>query len=77
MAYKIKNKKKADFIKQNFMLIPTNEGQEINYIEDFRGTFKQAKQRAKLMKIKLQNAMPQGTIDVKILDSEARDVGAI
>ena len=51
---------------EKWMLIPENEGQELNYIEDFRGTSFDARLRAKAMKRGLQRILKQGSIDVKV-----------
>jgi hypothetical protein len=71
MAYKIpklKLKRKLWFIQ------PTNEGQELNYSEDFKGTLTEAKARGYIMKVKLQKALPKGEIGFEVLNKEAKTI---
>lgn len=43
-------------------IIPTNEGQELGYVERFKGTEAQLRGRMESMYAQLQRAMPQATI---------------
>jgi hypothetical protein len=54
-----------------YFVIPYNEGQELNYIEDFNGNTAQAKIRAKRMAIDLKNALPQATITVEVQNAKS------
>jgi hypothetical protein len=69
MKFKIK--------KERFIIEPTNEGQNLNYSETFKGDYEQARKRAEIMKTKLKKALPQGEIGVNILNEEAENVGSI
>jgi len=59
---------------KNFMIVPHNEGQELNYIEDYSGNLSGAVQRATNMLVALKAALRQGTISVEVLDSNAKKV---
>jgi hypothetical protein len=51
-----------------YFIKPMNEGQELNYIEKYEGTYKNAKKRANEIRINLQKTLKEGTIDVEIED---------
>jgi hypothetical protein len=54
-----------------YFVIPYNEGQELNYIEDFNGDVAQAKTRAEKMAIDLKRALPQATITVEVKNANS------
>lgn len=47
---------------KSYNIVPTNEGQDLNYIESFNGTLAEVKKKAREMKRCLQNIMTKGTI---------------
>jgi len=49
-----------------YFIQPYNEGQELNYVETFKGTLKQAKMRAKTMERILKRILKQGIITVDV-----------
>jgi len=51
---------------EKYFIIPTNEGQDLNYMEDFQGTMVEARKRAFVMRRALRRILKQGTIDVRI-----------
>lgn len=53
-----------------FYIVPMNEGQELNYIEDYKGTLKYAKKIADLMAKQLQRILTKGTITVEVQDAD-------
>jgi hypothetical protein len=55
---------------RRFLITPQNEGQELNYIEEFMGTPRNAKWRAKTIADGLQMILRQGDISVKVEDSK-------
>jgi len=55
-------------------LNPTNEGQDLNYVETHRGNFNTAQIRAEQMKRQLIKAMPQGSIRVSIQDQSGNEL---
>ena len=57
-----------------FFLQPRNEGQELNYIETFRGSQLNARRRAKVMRDALQKDLPQANISVSILDKKGEHI---
>jgi hypothetical protein len=52
--------------KQNWLIQPYNEGQELNYSEIFTGTYADAKKIAHIMEIRLKQALKYGTITVEV-----------
>jgi hypothetical protein len=55
-----------------YFIQPTNEGQELNYVETVYGTFKNIQKRAIRMQNSLQDVLSQGKISVQILDSRGK-----
>jgi hypothetical protein len=53
-----------------WLIIPENEGQELNYIEDFTGDASGAKNRAKYMADALQRILKDGEITVSVKNSK-------
>ena len=49
-----------------FYITPTNEGQDLNYMETYTGTFQGAKERAKTIALRLKPILTQGMIGCKI-----------
>jgi len=47
---------------KTFFILPTNEGQELNYMETYKGTLESAKKRAKKLAQGLQLILKEGTI---------------
>ena len=59
---------------ENFTILPLNEGQELNYVETFTGTFEEAKDRADDIKLRLQPILYEGTIQVKVLNMNGKEI---
>ena len=57
-----------------FFIMPTNEGQELNYTETYEGVFVSAKVRAKEIVDSLKPVMFQGSIGCKIEDHRGVEV---
>jgi dTDP-4-dehydrorhamnose reductase len=57
-------------MKTTWLIIPENEGQELNYIEDFVGDMTGAEKRAKYMADGLQRILKDGTITVSVKNSK-------
>jgi len=49
-----------------YFILPRNEGQELNYIETFKGNLVKATERAEKMQKDLKKALPQATITVEV-----------
>lgn len=58
----------------NYRIIPTNEGQPLNYSESFRATEKEARDKAQKIANNLQKILASATILVEIeeIDSERK-----
>ena len=58
-----------------YLIIPTNEGQDLNYCHTFRGrTLPEAETYARWMRNKLQETMSQGSIGVRIENRNGKEV---
>jgi hypothetical protein len=51
-----------------YLIQPTNEGQDLNYVETMIGEYEDARDRALELRKGLRKLLRQGEIDVEILD---------
>ena len=59
---------------KTYLIVPTNEGQELNYVHTFTGTMDQAKSKALYMTAKLQDVLIQGEIGCLIQDQSGKEL---
>lgn len=61
-----------------FFIIPTNEGQELNYVHNFQGlSLAEAFSFGRRMRDKLQDVLTQGSIGCIIQDEKAEEVALL
>ena len=58
--------------KNYYAIVPMNEGQDLNYIEDFKGNLSEAKARAYVMKHHLKKALIRGIVSIRVEDKEGK-----
>jgi hypothetical protein len=59
---------------RQYFIIPTNEGQELNYIHTFKGTLQQAKHKAEYITARLKDTFTQGSVGCIIQDQNAKEI---
>ena len=60
--------------KKLWFITPTNEGQELNYHEDFEGSLQQAKARGQMIANRLQIILKDGQIGASIENKDGKEV---
>lgn len=58
----------------NFTIVPTNEGQDLNYSRPVKDTFEQARGLAVEMAVKLEKALPGASIGYRIEDANGQTI---
>jgi len=62
---------------RHWLLKPTNEGQEMNYVESFKGSRNEATVRARDIVEDLRPILVQGRVGCLICDSSGKEVGLL
>jgi hypothetical protein len=57
-----------------YWIIPTNEGQELGYIETFKGSIKAAELRARDVVRGLKPVLKQGTVGCVVQDTAGNEI---
>lgn len=60
--------------KSLFFVVPTNEGQELNYSETIEGSLEDAKKRGKEIRDGLQKVLRQGSIGCELRNDSATPI---
>ena len=59
---------------KTYLLVPTNEGQDLNYVEALKGTWTQAERRALEIIEGLRPVLRDGTIGCTIQNSAGQEI---